>query len=103
MTARARRPPPPHASTDPEWYRDAVIYELHVRAFTDSDGDGRGDFRGLTSRLDWIGLAATGPGVQAVSAVARLFGGSVAQIARESLRDFKALAEAGEIPKAVRN
>jgi uncharacterized membrane protein len=50
-----------------------------------------------------IGLAATGPGVQAVSAVARLFGGSVAQIARESLRDFKALAEAGEIPKAVRN
>ncbi len=39
---------------DPEWYRDAVIYELHVRAFQDSDGDGIGDFRGLTRRLDYL-------------------------------------------------
>ncbi|HEY7135815.1 MAG TPA: maltose alpha-D-glucosyltransferase [Acidimicrobiia bacterium] len=39
---------------DPEWYRDAVIYELHVRAFQDSDGDGMGDFRGLTRRLDYL-------------------------------------------------
>ena len=36
------------------WYKDAVIYELHVRAFQDSDGDGIGDFRGLVSRLDYL-------------------------------------------------
>jgi maltose alpha-D-glucosyltransferase / alpha-amylase len=39
---------------DPEWYRDAVIYELHVRSFADSDNDGIGDFAGLTSRLDYL-------------------------------------------------
>ncbi len=39
---------------DPLWYKDAVIYELHVRAFADSDGDGMGDFRGMTSRLDYL-------------------------------------------------
>ncbi len=38
----------------PDWYKDAVIYEVHVRAFKDSDGDGRGDFRGLASRLDYL-------------------------------------------------
>jgi maltose alpha-D-glucosyltransferase/alpha-amylase len=36
------------------WYEDAVIYEVHVRAFADSDGDGIGDFRGLTQRLDYL-------------------------------------------------
>src|SRR5512138_492610 len=39
---------------DPLWYKDAIIYELHVRAFYDSDGDGIGDFRGLTERLDYL-------------------------------------------------
>ncbi len=39
---------------DPLWYKDAVIYELHVRAFYDSDGDGIGDFRGLTEKLDYL-------------------------------------------------
>ena len=39
---------------DPWWYKDAVIYELHVRAFYDSDGDGIGDFRGLTEKLDYL-------------------------------------------------
>ncbi len=39
---------------DPLWYRDAIIYEVHVRAFYDSDGDGIGDFRGLTEKLDYI-------------------------------------------------
>jgi maltose alpha-D-glucosyltransferase/alpha-amylase len=38
----------------PDWYKDAVIYEVHVRAFQDSNGDGIGDFRGLISRLDYI-------------------------------------------------
>jgi maltose alpha-D-glucosyltransferase/alpha-amylase len=37
-----------------EWYKDAVIYELHVRAFADSDGDGRGDFHGLADKLDYL-------------------------------------------------
>ncbi len=36
------------------WYKDAVIYELHVRAFHDSNDDGIGDFRGLTSKLDYL-------------------------------------------------
>ena len=36
------------------WYKDAVIYELHVRAFQDSNGDGIGDFRGLLQRLDYV-------------------------------------------------
>src|SRR5262249_53331283 len=36
------------------WYQDAVIYEVHVRAFADSNGDGIGDFPGLTSRLDYL-------------------------------------------------
>jgi maltose alpha-D-glucosyltransferase / alpha-amylase len=39
---------------DPLWYKDAVIYQLHVKTFFDSDGDGVGDFRGLTSRLDYL-------------------------------------------------
>ncbi|MGD9694087.1 MAG: maltose alpha-D-glucosyltransferase [Thermoleophilia bacterium] len=38
----------------PDWYRDAVIYELHVRAFADSNEDGIGDFRGLISKLDYL-------------------------------------------------
>jgi maltose alpha-D-glucosyltransferase / alpha-amylase len=41
-------------SQDPFWYKDAIIYELHVRAFCDSDGDGSGDFRGLTRKLDYL-------------------------------------------------
>src|SRR5262249_56498206 len=40
--------------SDPLWYKDAVIYELRVSAFSDSDGDGIGDFRGLTQRLDYL-------------------------------------------------
>src|ERR1700760_2937398 len=41
-------------SDDPEWYKDALIYELHVRAFADSNGDGIGDFPGLVERLDYL-------------------------------------------------
>src|SRR5262249_45999324 len=44
----AARPP------DPLWYKDAIIYQLHVKAFYDSNGDGIGDFRGLTEKLDYI-------------------------------------------------
>jgi maltose alpha-D-glucosyltransferase/alpha-amylase len=41
-------------SRDPLWYKDAIVYELHVRAFLDSNGDGIGDFRGLTQKLDYL-------------------------------------------------
>ena len=41
-------------NADPLWYRDAVIYELHVKTFCDSDGDGMGDFRGLIEKLDYL-------------------------------------------------
>ncbi|HEV8597441.1 MAG TPA: maltose alpha-D-glucosyltransferase, partial [Candidatus Dormibacteraeota bacterium] len=39
---------------DPLWYKDALIYELHVRAFMDSDADGGGDFRGLIEKLPYL-------------------------------------------------
>jgi maltose alpha-D-glucosyltransferase/alpha-amylase len=44
---------------DPLWYKDAVFYELHVKAFFDSNADGVGDFPGLTAKLDylqWLGI-----------------------------------------------
>ncbi len=44
----------PESHDDPHWYKDAVIYELHVRSFFDSNGDGIGDFAGLTSKLDYL-------------------------------------------------
>jgi len=47
------RPPNP-LGDDPLWYKDAVIYQLHVKAFADSSGDGIGDFIGLMSKLDYI-------------------------------------------------
>ena len=37
-----------------QWYKDAVIYELHVRTFCDGNGDGIGDFQGITERLDYL-------------------------------------------------
>ncbi len=39
---------------DTQWYKDAVIYELHVKAYADANGDGIGDFAGLTQRLDHV-------------------------------------------------
>ena len=39
---------------DDLWYKDAIFYELHVKAFRDGNNDGIGDFRGLTERLDYI-------------------------------------------------
>ena len=40
--------------SDGLWYKDAVFYEVHVKAFCDSNDDGIGDFRGLTQKLDYI-------------------------------------------------
>ena len=42
------------SATDPLWYKDAIIYELHVRAFADSNNDGIGDFQGIISKLDYL-------------------------------------------------
>src|SRR5829696_4600856 len=39
---------------DPLWYKDAVFYEAPVRAFYDANGDGKGDFRGMTQKLDYL-------------------------------------------------
>ena len=39
---------------DPLWYRDAIIYQMHVKTFFDSDDDGMGDFKGLTQKLDYL-------------------------------------------------
>ena len=39
---------------EPDWYKDAVIYEVHVRAFSDSNADGIGDFAGLLTKLDYL-------------------------------------------------
>src|SRR5262245_40386851 len=41
-------------ANDPLWYKDAIIYQVHVRAFHDADGDGLGDFKGLTQKLDYL-------------------------------------------------
>ena len=41
-------------TNDPLWYKDAVIYQTHVKAFRDSTEDGFGDFKGLTEKLDYI-------------------------------------------------
>jgi maltose alpha-D-glucosyltransferase/alpha-amylase len=40
--------------SDPLWYKDAIIYEIHVRAYCDDQEDGMGDFRGLTKKLDYL-------------------------------------------------
>jgi len=42
------------ASPDTLWYKDAIIYQLHVRTFCDSNGDGIGDFPGLMQKLDYL-------------------------------------------------
>ncbi len=39
---------------EPAWYKDAIIYQLHVKSFFDGNGDGYGDFQGLTSKLDYL-------------------------------------------------
>ncbi|SPP65245.1 maltose alpha-D-glucosyltransferase [Nitrospira lenta] len=46
-------------TTDPLWFKDAVFYELHVKAFSDGNADGIGDFQGLIQKLDyleWLGV-----------------------------------------------
>ncbi len=40
--------------SDPYWYKDAVIYQLHIKAFFDGNNDGMGDFEGLFQKLDYV-------------------------------------------------
>src|SRR2546423_9383240 len=47
-------PSPRSEPAQARWYKDAIIYEVHVRAFNDSNGDGIGDLRGLIRRLDYL-------------------------------------------------
>ncbi|MGH7064443.1 MAG: alpha-amylase family glycosyl hydrolase [Stellaceae bacterium] len=42
------------ATPDPLWYKDAIVYQLHVKAFFDADDDGIGDFQGLCRKLDYL-------------------------------------------------
>jgi maltose alpha-D-glucosyltransferase/alpha-amylase len=46
---------PEAIAADPLWYKDAIIYQLHVKAFFDTTDDGIGDFQGLTRKLDYLG------------------------------------------------
>src|SRR5687767_611780 len=41
-------------TSNDRWYMDAIFYQVYVRAFSDSNGDGHGDLRGLTSKLDYL-------------------------------------------------
>ena len=41
-------------TTDDQWYKDAIFYELQVKSFFDSNADGIGDFRGLVEKLDYL-------------------------------------------------
>ena len=41
-------------TNDATWYKNAIFYEIYIRAFFDSDGDGQGDLRGLTQKLDYL-------------------------------------------------
>jgi len=51
---RAAAPRTAELRNDPQWYRDAVIYQLHVKSFFDSNDDGVGDFAGLLQKLDYV-------------------------------------------------
>src|SRR5664279_3740405 len=49
---RSKMPDP--SFDNPLWFKDAVFYEVYCRAYSDSNGDGHGDLRGLTQKLDYI-------------------------------------------------
>ena len=59
MASRSRNDPGQWFEAQPLWFKTAVFYEVHTRAFFDANGDGSGDFRGLTEKLDylqWLGV-----------------------------------------------
>ena len=54
MNVRPAVEPATTTADDGLWFKDAIVYQLHVKAFSDSNGDGVGDFAGLTERLDYL-------------------------------------------------
>ncbi len=54
ITTTTTVPRHPTSTDDPLWYKDAVIYQVHVKSFFDGDNDGIGDFSGLLAKLDYI-------------------------------------------------
>ena len=52
--ALAPKPSAAAVARQPDWYKDAVIYQLHVKSFADANDDGIGDFAGLVGKLDYI-------------------------------------------------
>ncbi|TJZ55470.1 glycoside hydrolase family 13 protein [Streptomyces piniterrae] len=54
LTSPSPAPQPPGPGRGPGWWRDAVIYQVYVRSFADSDGDGIGDLRGVCRRLPYL-------------------------------------------------
>ena len=59
MASGTRNDPGHWFEAQPLWFKTAVFYEIHTRAFFDANGDGSGDFRGLTEKLDylqWLGV-----------------------------------------------
>ena len=45
---------PVESGNEPTWFKDAIIYQLHVKSFFDSNGDGIGDFQGLAQKMDYL-------------------------------------------------
>ena len=54
MTSKSRRKAGPDLMADPDWRRQAVVYEIYVRSFADSNADGIGDINGITSRISYL-------------------------------------------------
>jgi maltose alpha-D-glucosyltransferase/alpha-amylase len=54
VSPRRRRKGQDVLAEDPLWYKDAIIYQTHVRAYCDANGDGVGDFQGLVTKLDYL-------------------------------------------------
>ena len=51
--------PTPGTMDEPNWWREGVLYQIYVRSFADSNGDGIGDLRGILDHLDhlaWLGI-----------------------------------------------
>jgi maltose alpha-D-glucosyltransferase/alpha-amylase len=54
LPADPQAAPPPDPASDPLWYKDAIIYQAHVKSFFDGNNDGVGDFQGLAQKLDYL-------------------------------------------------
>ena len=57
---RRAMPPEGRPDQDPNWWRDEVVYQVYIRSFADSDGDGVGDLTGIRNRLGYLELLGVG-------------------------------------------